>query len=247
MSVRVDIHQGVATITIDRPERMNALDEPMRIALADAILTHGSDERVGALVITGSGRAFCAGQDLAAIHELDDAEDTVARTYNPIAAAIVGAPVPVVAAVNGVAVGAGMGIALVCDVILMSDRASLACVFGKVGLVPDTGTSWVLVRTLGYARAYDLATTGRKVGADEARALGLVTAVVPHDELAARARARAAELAAGPRLAQTLTKRVLRAGMTETLAETMKAEAAGQGVAARDGAHLSLRAAFLAR
>lgn len=247
MSVSVTTAEGVATITITRPERMNALDEPTRTALVEAIRGQGADERIGALVLTGSGRAFCAGQDLAAIHELDDAEDTVARTYNPIAAAIIDVPVPVIAAVNGAAVGAGMGIALACDVVVMSDRASLACVFGKVGLVPDTGTSWFLVRTLGYARAYDLATTGRKIDADEAFRLGLVTAVVPHDELHARAHARAVELAAGPRLSQSLTKRNLRAAMSESLTDSLAREASAQGDAARDDAHRELRAAFLDR
>lgn len=247
MSVDVHIGDGRAIVTIDRPERMNALDEPTRLALTQAIQASAADPDVGAIVLTGAGRAFCAGQDLAAVHELDDAQDTVARTYNPIAEAIASAPVPVIAAVNGAAVGAGMGIVLACDVVLMSQNASLACVFGKVGLVPDTGTSWQLVRSVGYLRAFELATTGRRISADEALALGLASEVVAPDALLPRAQELAGELASGPRLAQRLTKQVLRQAHASTLTETMEQEAASQGIAAQDSEHLRLRAAFLAR
>ncbi|MGW9585912.1 enoyl-CoA hydratase/isomerase family protein [Microbacterium sp. NPDC055455] len=247
MSIDVHIHERRATITIDRPDRMNALDEPTRLALAEAIRGCGSDPEVGAIVITGAGRAFCAGQDLAAVHELDDAHDTVARTYNPIAAAIADTAVPVIAAVNGAAVGAGMGIVLACDVVLMSEKASLACVFGKVGLVPDTGTSWQLVRSVGYLQAFELATTGRRIGAEEALALRLASEVVAPETLLTRAHELAGRLASGPRVAQELTKRLLRTAQVATPAETMEHEAVSQGIAARDGEHLRLRAAFLER
>ncbi|MEN2738418.1 enoyl-CoA hydratase/isomerase family protein [Microbacterium sp. X-17] len=247
MSVELDVVDRTATITINRPERMNALDEPTRVSLAELIRSCGSDPEVGAVVITGAGRAFCAGQDLAAIHELDDAHDTVARTYNPIAEAIATASVPVIAAVNGAAVGAGMGIALACDVVLMSESASLACVFGTVGLVPDTGTSWQLVRSVGYLRAFELAASGRRVGADEALALGLASELVAPEALLPRARELAADLARGPRLAQQLTKRLLRQAQVSSLAETLAEEAVSQGAAALDGEHLRRRAAFLAR
>ncbi len=161
--------------------------------------------------------------------------------------AIVATGTPVIAAVNGAAVGAGMGIVLACDVVLMSEKASLACVFGKVGLVPDTGTSWQLVRTVGYLRAYEIATTGRRISATEALELGLATAVVPPEELAARARTRALELAAGPRAALALTKQILRSALHAELADTLAEEARGQGVAAQDAEHLRLRNEFLSR
>jgi 2-(1,2-epoxy-1,2-dihydrophenyl)acetyl-CoA isomerase len=247
MSIDCAILDGVATITINRPAQMNALDEATRVALSDAVQAAGDDESVGAIVITGAGRAFCAGQDLAAIHELDDAHDTVARTYNPIAQAIADVGIPVIAAVNGAAVGAGMGIALACDVVIMSNRASFACVFGKVGLVPDTGTSWQLVRTVGYLRAFELASSARRVGAEEAVMLGLATESVDAEDLSDRAQKCAVELASGPRLAQALTKGVLRAAQTSDLAATMALEARSQGLAASDGDHIRLRDAFLAR
>jgi 2-(1,2-epoxy-1,2-dihydrophenyl)acetyl-CoA isomerase len=247
MSVDVAIEDRVLTITINRPDRMNALDEPTRLALIEAVCAAGRDEGVGAVVITGSGRAFCAGQDLAAIRELDDAHDTVARTYNPIAEAIAALEIPVVAIVNGAAVGAGMGIALACDVVIMSARASFACVFGKVGLVPDTGTSWQLVRTVGYLRAFEMATSGRRVGAQEALILGLATEVVEPEQLSARGTQVAADLAAGPRLAQALTKQVLREALASDLPGTMALEARSQGAAALHDDHLRLREAFLSK
>jgi 2-(1,2-epoxy-1,2-dihydrophenyl)acetyl-CoA isomerase len=247
VTVDVRVAGGVAILTLDRPDRLNALDEPMRLALARAVREADAEESVGAILLTGAGRAFCAGQDLTAHHELDDAADTVTRTYNPMAQAITEVDTPVIAAVNGAAVGAGMGIALACDVILLSDRAFFASVFGQVALVPDTGVAWQLVRTLGYPRAYDLVSTGRRVDAAEALALGLATEVVPADSLMERARQRAAELAAGPRLAQALTKRILRTAEVADLPETLTLEARSQGVAARDEEHLRRRAAFLSR
>ena len=247
MTVQITSVDRVATITIDRPDRMNALDEPTRLALVTAIRESGDDPDIGAIVLTGAGRAFCAGQDLAAIRELDDAEDTVARTYNPIAEAVVATDKPVIAAVNGAAVGAGMGIALACDVVLMSETASLACVFGRVGLVPDTGTSWQLVRAVGYLRAFEIATTGRRIGAAEAVGVGLATEAVPLDDLAPRARSRALELASWPVTALALTKRILRSALHESLTQTLADEARGQGIAARHADHLRMRDEFLAR
>jgi 2-(1,2-epoxy-1,2-dihydrophenyl)acetyl-CoA isomerase len=134
------------------------------------------------------------GQDLAAVEELEHADETVAGSYNPIAQAIAGMPKPVVAAVNGLAVGAGFGLALACDQRLASDTASFSCAFSKVGLVPDTAASWYLVRELGYTRAFRLAATGRTVRAAEALDLGLLDEVLPADALADRAHELAREL-----------------------------------------------------
>src|SRR5262249_53907019 len=152
---------------------------------------------------------FCVGQDLAAVEELEDAHDTVARTYNPLITALRGCPKPVVAAVNGPAVGAGMGLALACDLVVMAESASMACAFGRVALVPDSGTSWFLARSVGHRRAFHLATTGRKITAAEAVAWGLATETATDDALHATATRRAADLAAGPRRAFALTKQLL--------------------------------------
>ncbi|GLZ12018.1 hypothetical protein Acsp04_22530 [Actinomadura sp. NBRC 104425] len=149
-----------------------------------------------------------------------------------------------VAAVNGLAVGAGMGLALVCDLVLAAEEARFTCAFGNVGLVPDTGLSSVLVRTLGHARAYELATSGRPLDAREALDLGLINAVVPAGDLAAEAQARADALADGPATAFALTKRVFRLAAHSPVADVIAAEADAQGTAARSPEHAEGVAAF---
>jgi 2-(1,2-epoxy-1,2-dihydrophenyl)acetyl-CoA isomerase len=237
----------VATVELARPERLNPLDEPTRHALLTALRAADDDADVRAIVLTGAGRAFCVGQDLAAVDELTDAHDTVARTYNPLIRALRGAGKPVVAAVNGPAVGAGMGLALACDLVVMAESASLSCAFGRMALVPDTGTAWFLTRRLGQQRAFELATSGRRIGAAEALALGLANEVVPDAELRAKAAALAAELAAGPGTAFALTKRLLVTAADTDLSTVLEQEALAQGVAAATDEHLRRRTAFLER
>lgn len=245
--ITIERRDAVSLVTIDRPDRLNALDEPTRLALAAAIETEAADAAVGAIVITGSGRAFCVGQDLAAEHELDDCADTVGRTYNPIARAIVAADVAVIAAVNGAAVGAGLGIALSCDIVLLAENATFSSGFGSVGLVPDTGASWYLARRMGHARAFEFATSGQRLSARGSVELGLANAVVEPGLLIEEALERAASLAAGPRLAFALTKRTLREAEHGRLDEALDREAEFQGIAGSDQEHLDRRAAFLAR
>lgn len=182
---------GVATVTLDRPDKLNALNRHMRRELADALRQAATDPAVRAVVLTGSGRALCAGQDLSAADELERAEETVAGTYNPIVQIIAAMPQPVIAAVNGLAVGAGLGLALACDLRLAADTAGFACAFGKVGLVPGTAVTWYLVRELGDARAFQLVATGRRIEAAQAHEYGLLNEVVAGDELAPRAAERA--------------------------------------------------------
>ncbi|GAA4910486.1 short chain enoyl-CoA hydratase /enoyl-CoA hydratase [Actinomycetospora succinea] len=244
-SIDVSRDDAVATVTINRPDRLNALDETTRIELADHLAALARDRDVGAIVLTGSGRAFCVGQDLAAVDELDDAHDTVDRTYNPLVRLLAGMDTPVVAAVNGAAVGAGMGLALACDVVLVGRGASMSCAFGRMALVPDSGVAWALARQVGHARAFDLARTGRRVDAEEALALGLATRVVDDAELAATAASEAAALAAGPTTSLALTKRLLRAAADLPLDAVLDREALGQGVAAQQHEHVARRTAFL--
>jgi 2-(1,2-epoxy-1,2-dihydrophenyl)acetyl-CoA isomerase len=222
----------VVTLTLSRPDRLNALTAGMRSALTDAFAGVAADPTVGAVVLTGEGRAFCAGQDLeelAALPPGTDVGDLLRGAYNPLVAAITELPRPVIAAVNGPCVGAGLGLALACDLRLMASDAYLACAFVGIGLAPDSGVAAGLVRALGYARALEVAASGRRVGAEEARALGLVLDVVEPDALAARAAEDAARLAAGPRAAIAATKRLLRRAETATLAEVLEAEAVEQG------------------
>ena len=235
---------AVATVTLNRPDKLNAFDRTTRWELVGALREVATDDAVRAVVLTGSGRAFCVGQDLAAVEELEHADETVAGSYNPIAQAIADMPKPVVAAVNGLAVGAGFGLALACDQRLASDTASFSCAFSKVGLVPDTAASWYLVRELGYTRAFRLAATGRTVRAAEALDLGLLDEVLPADALADRAHELAHELASGPALALALTKRQFRAVGEVSFEAALAIEARHQGEAAAHPDHVEGRTAF---
>ncbi len=243
-TVAVRHDDAVATVVLDRPNRLNALDLATRRSLISTLRELGADDAVRAVVLTGSGRAFCVGQDLAAEEELAHADETVAATYNPLAQTIVTLPQPVVAAVNGSAVGAGMGLALACDLRVAADNASFSCAFGKVGLVPDTAVSWYLVRELGYARAFALATSGRALPAAEALSLGLLNEVVPAAALADRAAELAAQLADGPAHAFALTKRQFRAVAEVSFEASLAMEARHQGSAADHPDHLEGRAAL---
>ncbi|WP_072802950.1 enoyl-CoA hydratase/isomerase family protein [Rhodococcoides yunnanense] len=244
MNILLERDDAVATITLNRPDKLNALDRGTRWELIDALREVARDASVRAVVVTGSGRAFCVGQDLAATEELVHADETVAGSYNPIAQIISDMPKPVVAAVNGPAVGAGLGLALVCDQRLAADSASFSCAFGKVGLVPDTGVSWYLVRELGYTRAFRLAATGRKFSAEEAYTLGLIDEVVPADRLSARAHVLAQELASAPAYSLALTKRQFRAVHETTFQDSLATEARHQGLAAGHPDHAEGRTAF---
>ncbi|GAB3572771.1 enoyl-CoA hydratase-related protein [Amycolatopsis endophytica] len=235
---------AVATVVLDRPARLNALDLSTRRALIVAFRELAADDAVRAVVLTGSGRAFCVGQDLDAAEDLAHADETIAATYNPLVQTIAALPQPVVASVNGPAVGAGMGLALACDVRLAADSASFSCAFGKVGLVPDTAVSWYLVRELGYARAFALATSGRPLPADEAFSLGLLNEVVPAAALAGRTAEVAAQLAAGPAHAFALTKRQFRAVTEMSFEASLAMEARHQGSAATHPDHIEGRTAL---
>jgi 2-(1,2-epoxy-1,2-dihydrophenyl)acetyl-CoA isomerase len=243
-AVEVTRADAVATVTLNRPDKLNALDRATRWELTEALREVGADPGVRAVVLTGTGRAFCVGQDLAAVEELEHADETVAGSYNPIVTAIAGMAKPVVAAVNGLAVGAGMGLALACDQRLAADTAAFSCAFGKVALVPDTAVSWYLVRELGYARAYSFAATGRAIPAAEAHGLGLLNEIVPADELAEQAHGLAARLAAGPARALALTKRQFRAVSELSFEAALAVEARHQGEAAAHPDHGEGRAAF---
>ncbi|GAA3388945.1 enoyl-CoA hydratase/isomerase family protein [Cryptosporangium minutisporangium] len=235
---------AVATVTLSRPDKLNALDRSTRWELIEALRSVAADATVRAVVLTGTGRAFSVGQDLAAVEELEHADETVAGTYNPIAQTIATMPQPVIAAVNGLAVGAGMGLALACDQRLAAESASFSCAFGKVGLVPDTAVSWYLVRELGYARAFWFAASGRPIPAAEAHRLGLLNEVVADDELASRAHGLAQLFAAGPAHALALTKRQFRAVSELSFEAALALEARHQGDAAAHPDHVEGRTAF---
>lgn len=242
-TVALAINGPVARISLERRESLNALDLPTRQALLDALRTADADRTVRSIVLTGSGRAFCSGQDLSASEELIDAGATVADTYNPLIRAITGMDTPVIAAVNGLAVGAGMGLALACDEVVMARSAFLSCGVVRVGLVPDSGITSILVRRLGHARAFELARTGRRVDANEALSLGLVNEVVADDEIDAAAQ-RATEIALGPVYALALTKRLMGRAAVEDPDRMLDLEARAQGAAAATQEHAEGVTAF---
>ena len=205
--VRLDLADGVATITLDRAAAMNSLDVATKVALRDAVTQVAEDPDVRCVVLTGTGRAFCVGQDLKEHVELldsgssDQLFSTVPEHYNPIVTALMTMPKPVVAAVNGVAAGAGASLAFACDFRLLADTAGFNLAFTGIALSCDTGSSWTLPRLVGRAKALELLYFPRTLSAEESLDLGLATKVVPADELASEAAAFAGRLAAGPTLA----------------------------------------------
>jgi 2-(1,2-epoxy-1,2-dihydrophenyl)acetyl-CoA isomerase len=204
---------GVRTITLDRPDKLNAVNGALATSLVTALDDAGRDDAVRVVVLTGAGRAFCAGLDLSAPPELPTA--TRADRLDPYAwvgswvLAVLACEKPVVAAVNGAAAGAGFGLALACDIRLVASSARMTAGYVRRGLSPDAGVSYFLPRHVGLARASDILLTGRDVDAAEAERIGLAAQVVPDAELAAAAATYAATLAAGAPIAQALTKRLL--------------------------------------
>jgi 2-(1,2-epoxy-1,2-dihydrophenyl)acetyl-CoA isomerase len=236
---------SVLTVALNRPDKLNAFDAATHAAFAGA-LKEASDPEVRAVVLTGSGRGFCVGQDLA---ELSDGDRDVAallrERWNRHVLGLRGLQKPVLAAVNGAAAGAGLSLACACDLRVAADSAVFVPAFVNVGLVPDTGGSWLVPQLLGYARAFEWMCSGRKVGADEALAWGLVAEVVPADDVLARAQARAAELAALPTRAIAMTKRLFERAAVTRLEDQLEVEAQLQLAATRSEDFAEGVAAFL--
>ena len=239
-----EVTGGVATLTLNRPDALNALNSQLRRDLMAAIKAAGRDDATRAVVLTGAGRGFCAGADLRGGAAERDFRQVLSAEYNPLIQAIRDLPKPVVAAVNGVAAGAGVSLALAADVVVASDEARFVPAFNRIGLVPDSGLARVLVRTLGRHRAFEILMGERQLGPDDARDLGLVAAVVPAERLADAARELAQRLADGPTVAIGLTKRLLNAAEDATHADALQAEAALQELAGRSDDHAEGVAAF---
>ncbi|MGH2456846.1 MAG: enoyl-CoA hydratase-related protein, partial [Candidatus Limnocylindria bacterium] len=182
-TIQLEVAEGVATITLNRPESLNALNATMRRELLAALKAVGRDESVRAVVLTGAGRGFCSGADLRGGDGERQFRRVLTDEYNPLVTAIRDMPKPVIAAVNGVAAGAGVSLALACDLIYAAEEARFIQAFVKIGLVPDSGSTRTLVRALGRHRAAALVFSGEPLLAAAARDVGLVNAVVPGDEL----------------------------------------------------------------
>jgi 2-(1,2-epoxy-1,2-dihydrophenyl)acetyl-CoA isomerase len=251
-SVLYDVADAVATITLNRPDAMNSLNTEIKDALRDAVQRAAEDEAIRAVVITGSGRAFCVGQDLK--EHIDNVQsdpdavwNTVPEHYNPITLALATMPKPVVAAVNGIAAGAGASFAFACDFRIVADKAGFNLAFTGVGLAPDSGASWTLPRLVGYARAVDLLMRPRTISSADALTLGLATEVLPVDEVLPRAREIATELAAGPTVAYAAVKASLAYAATHDLAASLEVEHEMQNLAGSTEDHLAAVQAFVAK
>ncbi|MEU5419823.1 enoyl-CoA hydratase/isomerase family protein [Streptomyces sp. NPDC001407] len=248
-TVLYDVTDGLATVTLNRPDAMNALDIATKIALRDVLLEAGADSAVRAVLLTATGRAFCVGQDLKEHVELlaraESVMTTVKEHYNPIVTAITGMRKPVVAGVNGVAAGAGAGFAFAADYRVVADTASFNTSFAGVALTADSGVSWTLPRLVGHSRASDLLLFPRNVPAQEAYELGIANKVVPAAELAAEAAAVARRLAEGPTAAYAALKESLAYGADHSLAQSLAKEDELQGRAGASEDHRIAVDAFL--
>lgn len=243
-TIFVALADGVATITLNRPDSLNALNAQMRGELLAAVKAAGRDEAVRALVITGAGRGFCSGADLRGGSDEREFRRVLTDQYHPLITAIRELPKPVIAAVNGVAAGAGVSLALACDLVYAADDARFIQAFVRIGLVPDSGSTRTLVRALGRHRAARLIFSGEPLSAPEAHAAGLVAELAAADQLGAVAHAAAARLASGPTRAIALAKRAINHAEDALLGESLAMEAALQDLAGRTEDHAEGVAAF---
>jgi len=246
-SLRYEVADAIATITLDRPEALNALTVTLKTELLAAFRAVARDRSVRAVVLTGAGRAFCAGQDLKERLEPDAAPLAVElrERYNPIISAMRALDQPIVGAINGVAAGAGASLAFACDIRLAAEGASFVLAFGRIGLVPDSGATWFLPRLVGPAKAAELVLLGEALSATDAERFGLVARVVPADVLAGEARATAVRLAGLAPVAVASTKRALERSWSVDLDAALEDEAFRQGIAGSTADHAEGIAAFL--
>jgi 2-(1,2-epoxy-1,2-dihydrophenyl)acetyl-CoA isomerase len=229
-SIQFTIQNGIAVLTLNRPERLNSFTQAMHREVRDALDTLQADKSVRVLVLTGAGRGFCAGQDLndravepgaAGV----DLGESVEKYYAPLVTTLRTLPMPVICAVNGVAAGAGANLALACDIVLAAKSASFIEAFCKLGLIPDTGGTWVLPRLIGPARAMGLALLGEKLPAEKAEQWGLIWRCVPDEALMDEVMAMAEHFAAAPTKGLAFTKKAMLASSTNTLEQQLQMEA----------------------
>jgi len=243
-AILLDITEGYAVITLNRPDKLNSFNDAMHAELRDAVEQCEADHAIRALLITGVGRGFCAGQDLSdrnvADGRMPDLGDALEKNYNPLIRRLRAMPKPVVCAVNGVAAGAGANLALACDLVLAARSASFIQAFCKIGLIPDAGGTYTLPRLVGHARAFGLSMLGDKLPAEQAAEWGLIWRVVDDADLMPEAKKLCAHLALQPTHALGLMKRALNASLDHTLDQQLEVErnlqrTAGQSEDFREG------------
>ncbi|MCH8879040.1 MAG: enoyl-CoA hydratase/isomerase family protein [Planctomycetes bacterium] len=250
-TIQYEVRDAVCTITLNRPEVYNAFNETMTAELLSALKTAERDASIRALIITGAGKAFCSGQDLKTLKDnyvkgyVPVLGERLRKGYNPMILKIRSMEKPIIAAVNGVAAGAGCSLALAADLRIMAENATLIEVFVHVGLVPDSGSTYMLPRLVGMGKAFEMCALGDKVGAKEALRLGLTNRVVADDALAGQAYELACRLATLPTKAIGLTKRLLNQAFDHTLEQQLEAEAFVQRTAGETADHFEGVRAFI--
>lgn len=247
-TIMLDLRDNVATITLNRPDKLNALT-PKIFEEAAAAIDHALAHGARALVITGAGKAFCSGADLKADDYgydglPDDLGELLDSYYNPFVRKLAGLDIPVIAAINGPAVGAGLGLALTADIIIAARSAYMLLAFVNIGLVPDAGATWLVAKGVGRAKALEMALLGERISADDALAAGLITRVVDDQAVLSEATAIARKLASGPTLAIGMIRKQVAGALNQTLDETLDAERANQTVAGRTADFKESLAAF---
>lgn len=228
--IRTTLNEGIFTITLDRPDKLNSFNYEMADQMKEALMEAESNDEIRCVLLTGAGRAFCAGQDLAEATEISDDPDRdlseiVYHTYLPIIKGIRELEKPVVCAVNGTAAGAGANIALACDIVIASEETKFIQSFSQIGLIPDSGGTYILPRLVGLAKATALTFLGEKVSAVEAVEMGMIWKAYPASEFMDEAKAVASKLSKMPTRGFGLTKRGFNAGFSNSLEEQMKLEA----------------------
>jgi 2-(1,2-epoxy-1,2-dihydrophenyl)acetyl-CoA isomerase len=245
--IKFEVANNIATITLNRPEVYNALNDVITYEFQDALKKIAKDDAIRVVVLTGAGKAFCSGQDLKAVsgQEKRSFLDSLHKRYNPIISAMRNLPKPILCRLNGVAAGAGCSLALACDMIIASEEATLIEVFINIGLVPDSGSSYFLPRLTGRAKAFELCSMGSKIKANEALALGLVNRVAPADQLDIVLKEYTDYFSKAPTKSIGLIKRMLEKSTTATLDEMLDYEAYCQEIAGTSNDYKEGVTAFL--
>lgn len=251
-SILVQKAGGVCRITLNRPDKLNSFNDEMHRALRAAMEDARDDAEVRAILITGAGRGFCAGQDLgdrdpSKMTEAPDLGVTVDTFYNPLTRLMRAIEKPIICAVNGVAAGAGANIALTCDIVLAAKSAKFIQAFSKIGLVPDSGGTWLLPRMIGEPRAKALTMLATPLSAEQAESWGLIWRAVPDENLMSEAEALANQLAVGPTLGLGLTKKAIQAASENSHSEQLDLERDLQRQAGRSADYAEGVSAFLAK
>lgn len=250
--IQLEINDGIALMTLNRPEQLNSFNTEMHEQMRTALKRIDQDKSIRVMVLTGTGRGFCAGQDLSDRNvapgtQTPDLGESLEKRYNPMIRKIKALPMPVICAVNGVAAGAGANIALACDIVLAAKSASFIQAFCKLGLIPDSGGTWSLPKTVGMARAKGMALLGEKIGAEQAESWGMIWRAIDNDKLMDDTMTMAKHFASQPTKGLALIKRALHASDNNSFGEQLDLERDLQRLAGRTQDYREGVAAFMAK